>query len=305
MTSRTLTASVAGPAVLAVDLPHGRIETITESGRRFAEVTVTATGDDPELAAAVRDARIEFLPDPTRLLVKVPAVSAGRTVTVSDGAVRITQSAGRVATGFQVGGVSFHGGVFDLDEITVNGVPVSELTAGPSGMLMVTARLPAGSGVVASTESADLDVTGCYEGIKFDSTSGSLTGTKPDDHTRYLIAKTGSGAVRVTSAVRGNVSSTSGAVWLGWTSEIQAVTKSGAIQVDRLSGPRADLSTASGAITAHAAEPGEVTAESRSGAVTVTASPHLTSDLLTVSAFSRSGRVRTPHTAAHRTGGAW
>ncbi|MFC4906615.1 DUF4097 family beta strand repeat-containing protein [Actinomadura gamaensis] len=304
MTSRTLTAGQAGPVLLAVDLPHGRITTVTEPGRRFAEVTVTATGDDPALAAAVRDARIEFLPDPARLLVKVPAVSTGRTVPVPDGSVRITQSAGRVATGFQVGGVSFHGEVFDLTEITVNGVPVSELTAGPSGMLTVTARLPAGSGAVASTESADLDVTGCYEGIKFDSTSGSLTGTKPDDHTRYLIAKTVSGAVRVTSAVRGNVSSTSGAVWLGWASEIQAVTKSGAIQMDALNGPRADLTTVSGAITAHAAEPGEVTAESRSGAVTVTAAPHLTPDALTVTAHSRTGRVRTPH-SARRAGGAW
>ena len=52
MTTRTLTAERPGPVALSVDLPAGDIRVVTDPSRTFAEVTVTAHGDDP---AEVRD----------------------------------------------------------------------------------------------------------------------------------------------------------------------------------------------------------------------------------------------------------
>ncbi|WP_026412353.1 DUF4097 family beta strand repeat-containing protein [Actinomadura oligospora] len=292
MTFRSLSAPKSGPVYLSVDLPIGSVEVISEPGRTVAEVTVTATGTSPALAEAVQDATLVWDSERDTLFLRVlDAASGSQTVIQTNGSVHVGR--GTVVT--QIGRVN---GTLDFggDDITINGVSVGGTTVigGDAGDLRVTARVPELSSVVVKTRAADLDASGLYEGIKFESTSGHLRAGR----TRHLIAETVSGSVRADVAEHANVRSTSGRVRVGRTADIRAKSVSGDIDVHAFHSAGttgvASLTATSGDVTVTATGPGTVEAESVSGDVEVIAGPDCDVDALRVDARSRVGRVRTP-----------
>ncbi|MFG1997701.1 DUF4097 family beta strand repeat-containing protein [Spirillospora sp. NPDC048911] len=293
MTTRTLIAERPGPVLVVIDLPAGAITVTAEPERRTAEMTITARGDDPAVADAVRRAVLRWNTNYGRgggaLLAAVPEVRGGgvQTTVRNHGGTVITQITGSIPAGASVtgavigadGAITIGGGKVVIDGVTVVG-----------GDIEITARVPEGSHLAVRTRSADLAAHGEYASVDFVSVSGGLA----LGGTVRLTAETTSGDVRA-AAVDGpaEVRSVSGDIRIDRADDVQARTTSGAIALPDTGGLIA-TATVSGDITVHATEGGTVGARSVSGDVTVTAAPAALAEGLTVRADSRSGTVTTP-----------
>ncbi|CNF01977.1 Uncharacterised protein [Mycobacterium tuberculosis] len=300
MTSRTLTAPRPGPVALSVDLPAGDIRVITDPARTLAEVTVTAHGDDPAVHNAVRGAVLRWYEPAGNLTVRVNPPAGGVTVVggtqtvIGNRASTVVQSYGDIPAGVTVTGTVISGdGIVNIGggSVTVNGVEITGrggVVAG--GRVQVTALVPEGTSVTASTRSASLECAGELAEVDFTSTSGDLTA----GGIGALRAKTTSGDVHA-AVVDGiaAVASVSGDIYLGRADDVAASTTSGDVTVNDFAG-RAEVASVSGDVRVRAAEGGIITARSVSGDVTVTATGTALAEGLTVNATSRAGRVTTP-----------
>lgn len=297
-TNRTLTAARPGPVTLSVDLPAGDIKVVTHPSRTLAEVTVTAVGDDPTLADAVRDALLRWEDSTGTLTVRVRPPADGVTIVggtqtvIGNHASTIVQSFGDIPAGVTVTGAVINSdGIVNIGSgrIVVNGMEITGDTAA-GGRVEITAHLPEGSTVAALTRSAPLTCSGELAEIDFTSTSGALSA----GGVGALRAKTTSGDI-VAAVVDGAAvaRSVSGDVHLSRADDVYASSTSGDVTVNDFAG-RADLASVSGDVRVRAAEGGTIRARSVSGDVIVTATATALAEGLTVNATSRTGRVTTP-----------
>ncbi|CNE52480.1 Uncharacterised protein [Mycobacterium tuberculosis] len=272
MTTRILTAPRPGPVALSVDLPAGDIRVITDPSRTLAEVTVTAHGDDVAVHDAVRDAVLRWHEGTGNLTVRVNPPAGGTGTVIGNHAV--------------ISGIVNVGG-----RVTVNGVEITGCGAMVvGGHVRITALVPEGTSVTASTRSASLECAGEFAEVDFTSTSGDLTA----GGVGALRVKTTSGDVSA-AVVDGAAAaaSVSGDIYLGRTDDVTASTTSGDVTVNDFAG-RAEVASVSGDVRVRAAEGGAITARSVSGNVTVTATGAALAEGLTVNATSQTGRVTTP-----------
>ncbi|KAA5829564.1 DUF4097 domain-containing protein [Saccharopolyspora hirsuta] len=172
------------------------------------------------------------------------------------------------------------------DAVIVNG---QVLTGTPvmCGGVKVTARLPLGSEVWATTVSADVDVQGWADYVRFSSTSGDLHVDGATD----VRVRTVSGAVDAEALTTLDFNTTSGSVTVGRAWSVEGRTISGDIAIDRLTGEFALLRSESGTLRLHAVGDCRVTAVTVSGDIAITAPEAARVDARTRSV---SGRVRTP-----------
>lgn len=248
------------PVEFRLDIGPGLVDVVAED-RTDATVTLAPerTGDD---VAADLINRATHTADGDRFSVTVPRPSgkaANSGVAYTSGGVTVIQ-AGRFVSGTLTG-------------VTITGdgnVYVGGMVAGMSsgGSVQATVRVPLGSRVNISTDTADIHTAGPLTALTGESVSGDVVhiGTVDD-----LDFRTVSGDITAT-ARRAN-----------------ATTTSGDIRVT-LHGSRADLRSVSGDISAHATTDATVTATSVSGDIRVTSTPGVQ---VRTSLRSVSGYVRT------------
>ncbi|WP_067475272.1 DUF4097 family beta strand repeat-containing protein [Actinomadura hibisca] len=291
MTVRTLTTTDTDRLALNLEVPAGTIQVTAEPGRRTAEVRVTALGDDPAVAAAVRDAHLTWDAERGELAVKIPPMQGGATT--------IRQSFGTVTAGATVVGAVISGDLISIGNavgglIIVNGQTVA------GGSIEIDAYVPEGAALTAVTGSASLTATGEYGPVVYKTTSGDLT----VGGARLLNARSTSGDVRA-EVVDGRaiVGSVSGNVRIGRCDHTEVTTTSGDITLADFGG-YAELTSVSGDITAHATEGARITARAVSGDVHITATATALAEGLHTAANSVSGRVTSPTGQTDQTGGA-
>ncbi|MGI8308059.1 DUF4097 family beta strand repeat-containing protein [Saccharopolyspora hattusasensis] len=263
-----------GAMTFELDMAAGQVEILLEDRER-AEILLEPVVAGDEVAAdlisrtrhtsrgSVLDLRIPH-PEPTVL-------GTGSTV--------VHQSFGHVGRGAVVTGV-----------VIVNGQIISgnrsTRTVGGGGV-KVTARLPHGSRLKATTVSAGVVANVHLPTVDFQSTSGGLYVFSTDQ----LRARSISGAVAVDTANAVDAETTSGEVRIGEAHDIRARSISGDLDAGRLIGTHAHLTSTSGDVRLRVAHDAEITARTVSGDILITAYDGVR---VNAHATSVSGRVRTP-----------
>lgn len=214
MTTRTHTATRPGPVTFDVDLTAGRIDIVVED-REHAHITVSTADKDGPSAGSVNDTM--FSERDERLVVRVPNPTGGggvtQHVTSQGGGVTVVQAGGSVygtVIGAVVGDVVHFGG----GGVIVSGGRGAVVVGGSP--IVVEARLPRGSRLVAGTTSADVDTTGPLDGVAVKTMSGDVAirayagpgriKTMSGDITVHAVAESSlratsmSGSIRTTGA---------------------------------------------------------------------------------------------------------
>ncbi|QSY50196.1 MULTISPECIES: DUF4097 family beta strand repeat-containing protein [Streptomyces] len=256
MTEHSFVSQSAGPIVLGVELPVGRVHVQVLDSLTTARVVVRTDDSSGPAADAVRRARSSQ--NGQALAIEVPEVP-GNVITQSFDGNRITQTINTV-----------HGTVTSMT--IIDGRVVA---GGPTGVLGVVSpieirvALPVGSSLAVVSQSADAIVRGSVDQMEFRSVSGDLR----VDVARSLNAKTTSGDVAI-GRVMG---------------PINARSVCGDISVGLYGGPEAELNSTSGDVSVRVAEDstGPVRVSSVSGDIRVVGGRGR------VNARSVSGRVRT------------
>jgi putative adhesin len=288
---RTLTARRSGPVLVAVNLPAGSVNIVSDPDTTTAEVQLRATTDDPALNDAIERAVLRW-DDAGALMVSVPELPAtSHTVVHGRGATTVVQNLGTVSAGTVITGAVISGNVVSTGgRIVVDGVTV----AGPGtvivGTIEVVATVPEGCNIEVRGTAADLTAAGEFDTI----TTRTVSGDVRVDATHTLTATTTSG--HVTAAA------------VDTTATVKTV--SGGIDITAFAGT-ATLNTVSGSIQLGARHAAGITARSVSGNVAVTATDRAIAAGVSVQANSVSGRVTTPTTPqpttrrTGRVGGEW
>ncbi|MFE0131204.1 DUF4097 family beta strand repeat-containing protein [Streptomyces sp. NPDC059037] len=255
MPKRTFVSPSAGPIVLGLSLPVGRVYVDVSEGHPHARVVLHTEDNTGPAADAVSRARSEQ--SGQVLGIEVPEMP-GNVMVQSVSGSRVTQTVGTV-----------HGSVTGVT--IVNGRVVTGSSSGMQTVspIQATVYLPAGSSLGLSTTSADTVVWGDIDRMELRSVSGDLDACDVRD----LTVNSTSGDIRVNRV----------------TEQITVRSVSGDIEVGRYDGRQAQLSATSGDIRvqATAAAFGHLSAHSVSGDVQIAGARHLS-----VSADSVSGRVR-------------
>ncbi|QIZ33936.1 DUF4097 family beta strand repeat-containing protein [Saccharopolyspora sp. ASAGF58] len=263
-----------GAMTFELDMAGGQVEILLEDRER-AEILLEPVVAGDEVAADVIS-RTRHISRGSVLDLRIPHPEP---TVLGTGSTVIHQSFGHVGRGAVVTGV-----------VIVNGQIISgnrsTRTVGGGGV-KVTARLPHGSRLKATTVSANVKVNGFLPSVDFQSTSGDLAVSAVD----RLRARTISGRVIATQSDDVDVDTSSGIVKIGETNTIEVHTLSSDICVDRLHGPQARLTTISGDIDLHVDVDAKVTARAMSGDIRITATRGVR---VTSHATSMSGRIRTP-----------
>ncbi|MFD4659668.1 DUF4097 family beta strand repeat-containing protein [Kitasatospora sp. NPDC058444] len=284
-TTRTITAATTGATTVDLSLlgTGGRVDVQAVPGLATAEITISTTDDTGEAADAVTGADLHW--DPRGALVaRVQGQGTG------GGTTTIITRPGHTITMQGIGTVygSVTGMVIDGD-LTIVGGHGAALVQGPAPVV-VTARVPEGSSVAVTTQSADLTTTGRLTAVAVTTQSGDLRVTTTNTFVDQVTATTQSGGVSVGTASTVSARTMSGDVVLERAVNAEVHTMSGDIRANWL-GAGADLQTMSGDIRARAANPAAVTAGSMSGDVTVTASPDAPAGGPDAHATSMTGQV--------------
>lgn len=272
MTTRTLTATRPGPITIDAHLlNHAGTITVRATPRcTRATITIRTPEHTGPAADAIRTATLRQ--DGHTLLVRVLGQAGTTIVNGSQRGVTIIQNAG-IVTG-TLTGLRVDGDTITAGDIHINGtraVAGDTLLAQPAP-ITIEALLPEHSSVTARTNSADINV----DGPMMDTTLASDSGDLWVGQGFNTYAKTKSGAIV-----------------LGRTAVAEAETRSGDITIRSACGTNL-VSSRSGDIKAHAIDECSITADSRSGDITVTATPAAIASGLTVRTSTTSGRVRTP-----------
>ncbi|MFF2819642.1 DUF4097 family beta strand repeat-containing protein [Kitasatospora cineracea] len=272
-TVQTASTVEAGPAVLDLTQPIGRITITVDPAATQASVTVRTTAESGPVADAVRGTRIERsgrcltvrVPEIPGLVVSGNTVISGGSVTLGDGNSVFNFRGG-------MSGVTFAGS----GRIVVNGVDVTQAVRDGGGQdtaaeIETTVTLPADSEVRLSTHSAATTVSGHLACLDYGGTSGNLIADQVGDLTLDLT----SGSTRINRV----------------TDRLDVVMTSGNLALAAYEGSSARVKLTSGnaSIRATPASRGRFAVSLTSGNVTITGARHLdvnrrvTSGCLTVS----------------------
>jgi putative adhesin len=257
---RTFTHTTTVPLTFRLDIGPGLVEIVAED-RTDAVVTLAPEYISDELATRLIN-RATTVRDDGLFSVTVPrpvGPTGTRTIVQADG-VSVVQSA-RIVTGTLTGlTITGDGNIY------VSGGSV--VSTGRGGNVRATVRVPSGSRVNVTTDTADLRATGPLTALAAKSVSGEVTHVGTVDH---LDVTTVSGGIHAAGR------------------RVQAATTSGDMRI-ALDGPHAELRSVSGAISVHATTDATVTARSVSGDIRVTSDP---ATRVTTALRSVSGDVRT------------
>ncbi|MBL1086798.1 DUF4097 family beta strand repeat protein [Streptomyces actinomycinicus] len=279
MTEKTFTASAALPAVADITSHVGQVIVTVNPQLTTAQVKVHTADAEGPLADAVNNTTIteQNVGRESRLRISVPKVDggiSGASTVVQVGGSRFSFNGGIVNTGSMTG-VTMSGGDIWVggQKIVSGGRVVAEQGAVVSGSgvgtITVEVQLPSYSSVDLTTTSADLNIAGALNELRFHTVSGDVNAQ----------------GVRVLS---GNT--TSGDIAARYVSESLSVSSvSGDIEVESYSGTSFSANTVSGDIelAATLSATGAVNVSSVSGDVTTRGAGHLDLRPSTV-----SGRVR-------------
>lgn len=278
MTTRTITATTAGPITIDVGLlGHAGIITVrADADCEVATLTITTADMTGPAAAAVRAADLR-------------QASSGLVASVrgQGGNGRTTTARGRGVTVVQGSSVVTGSGGTVLGDVHVDGGHASVAQGAP---ITIDATVPTSTSVRALTNSADIRLDGSLLNVHAVSDSGSVDVT---GHAARVTAKGASGDVSVEWASLIDVSTMSGRVRVGTGDVVTANTMSGGITVRALCA-RAQLAAMSGDVRVHVVTGADITATSMSGDVTVTATKSALADGLDIRAQSMTGRTSTP-----------
>jgi hypothetical protein len=225
MTTRTVRAEQPGPAHIRTNLAALDLTVIAEPGRSHAELTISTRDEDGPSAEAVTDAT----------LTATGSTLEARLTQHGAGATTIVQT-GRGRGGVSFSSINIGGGIIVAGSgtIMVNGRVIN---AGGSGAtvisggspITVTAHVPEGSSVSASSISGDVETRGRLSDVTANSTSGDVT---IETATR-VRARTVSGDITIDELTdTADLDSTSGDVTVhgGPTARAQARTVSGDVR---------------------------------------------------------------------------
>lgn len=266
MTTRKLAAETPGPVTLDVTLNGfaGVINITTDPDCDHATLTIHTNDEEGPAAEAVRAAALRH---PANGLYASVQGKGGNSTTVISGSsgTTVVQSYGTI-TG-NVTGMVISGG-----DVVVNGVRISGGSTTLTSPIEITAVVPAGSRLVAASQSAEITATGSLD---------------------RATASSQSGDVRIDQAATIHAKTQSGDILLGKTDVVESTTMSGDITIADFAGTAA-LKTMSGDIRVHATAGGDLNVRTMSGDITVTATHEAIADNLNVQPSSMSGRVHVP-----------
>ncbi|GAA2264699.1 hypothetical protein GCM10010232_66060 [Streptomyces amakusaensis] len=301
MPTRTLTAQQPGPVLIdARLLGAGGVVTVrTDPTRTEAEITVHTADDTGEFADAVRDADLHW---DSRGVLTAHVQGNGDGGGMSGSGVFIT--------GDNYGGVvqSVQNNYGSIVMVSGRDLNISSgqsrfqyrdtlSTIRGGSPITITAVVPEGSSVTASTHSADVTAEGTFAEISASTKSGDL---RAPGQSERVTARTQSGDIDVENSPTITARTISGDVRLGRTDLAEATTVSGDVTI-RDFGGTAQLKSTSGDIRIHATAGGDITAKTVSGDITVTGTEQAVTDDLDVHANSMTGEVRIPR-SRHNTG---
>ncbi|MFI6658103.1 DUF4097 family beta strand repeat-containing protein [Streptomyces sp. NPDC050523] len=278
MTEKTFTASAALPTTAYITSHVGQVTVTVNPNLKTAQVKVHTADTEGPLADAVSNTDItEYgAGHETHVNINVPKINGGNfgSTVVQVGGNRFSFNGGVVNTGTMTGVTISNGDVWmGGRQVVANGRVVAEqgavVSGGGHGTITVEVQLPADSSVDLQTTSADLNITGGVNHLRFHTVSGDINAQ----------------GVRKLS---GN--STSGDVIVRHVNESVAVSSvSGDIEIEAYSGNSFSANSVSGdlELTATPHATGSVNVSSVSGDVTTRGAGHLAVRPSTV-----SGRVR-------------
>ncbi|MEW1551301.1 DUF4097 family beta strand repeat-containing protein [Streptomyces tsukubensis] len=260
MTIRKITADHTGPLTIDASLlgHGGRITVRAEADCVRALVTISTAEEEGAAADLVRAARLHQSAD----RLSITANGEDSPITRSHHTITVIKRSGAVY------------GITASGDVWVNGARVTAgaVAAGGAAPIEITAVVPPGSKVIASTQSAGIATTGPLAEV---------------------WARTQSGDLRVDEAEEVTASTQSGDADLGRTGTADVRTMSGDIRI-RNTGENTRLKTMSGDIRVQAASAGDINARTMSGDIDITASPAALAAGLNIEARSMSGRIDTP-----------
>lgn len=301
MTIRKIAAETTGPVTIdaALNGHGGMISVRVDETCDRATLTIATPNEDGPAAEAVRTAVLHQ--SATGLYASVvgkSGASSGATTTVvtgGRGGTTVIQHAGTVHG--ELIGMNFNGGIVGgnlvAGDTIVNGGRISVAVDAP---IEIVATVPPGSSVIGHTQSADIEAVGTFATVGAFTQSGAV---RVDTATK-VTASTQSGAVRVAKADEINAKTMSGGIYLNITDLVDANTMSGAITIRDFAGT-ARLKTMSGAIQVHATSGGDLSANTMSGDIDVTATETALANHLDIRPRSMTGQVRIPSPQASRT----
>ncbi|MFF7764246.1 DUF4097 family beta strand repeat-containing protein [Streptomyces griseorubiginosus] len=278
MTEKTFTATLDLPTVAYITSHLGEVTVTVNPNLKTAQVKVHTADTEGPLADAVNSTTISErnAGHETHLNIDVPKVNGGSggTNVVQVGRSRFSFSGGVVNTGTMTGVTISDGDIWMGGRQIVSGGRVvaeqgSVVSGSGFGTITVELQLPANSSVDLQTTSADLTTTGDLNSLSFHTVSGDIDARS----VRTLSGNTTSGDIDVQRlAVSANISSISGD-----------------IEIESYSGNSFSANTVSGdlELTATPHATGSVNVSSVSGDVTTRGAGHLNVRPNTV-----SGRIR-------------
>lgn len=296
-TTRTITAPVSGPTTVDLALLGltGEITVSADPECSTARIEIDTSEDTGEVAAAVTAADLRW--DQRGALVAhaqghdtgdigtttFVRTARGNTVTQSFGTIR-----GRVV-GMVIGDV--HG------DLNISGNRIGRAQAvvdTPAPVFArITVRVPAGSTVIARTQTADFHTSGALATVAATTESGDITVSTEGVAIDQVTASTQSGTITVGIASTVTADTMTGGVDIDRAVTVAAKTMTGSIHIRELL-HLADLSSMTGDLHAHVNNGGaRLSANTLSGNVRITAEPHAAADL-DARATSLNGHVTTP-----------
>jgi hypothetical protein len=176
-TTRTIRAEQPGPVLVKSKTQSLDLNVIVEPGREYGEIIITTSDDKGPSADIVKTARLHA--SGNQISIEVDESAGGVTVVQTGRGGFSSISVGRnygVVAGSVVGGMVMSGGrmVVGNGVTIVNGRVVSgNATVIEAGSpVTVTAYVPAGSSISASSQSGDVETSGRLAQVAFSAQSG-------------------------------------------------------------------------------------------------------------------------------------
>lgn len=271
---RSFTCPYVGPMTCNLQVPFGEITVIAGESTLQAEVAIEPAHEDDHVAADLIDKATSTAQDgELRLLVPKPQ----RTDHYGHSPLRPGAHARAGAVVMGAGNVTVVNG-----QVITDGAAIED-----GGAVRVTARVPKGSTLLASTTSAGVNVEGEMTRVTFRSTAGSLDLEQAERATVHTL----SGGLTATALGTLTAQTTSGNVLVEQLGELSAHTVSGDVDVAALNGKRAQVNSTSGDVSVRIAGSANISAHTVSGDIRITAEPGVRAS---ADAASVSGRVLLP-----------
>jgi hypothetical protein len=168
MTTRTVRAEHPGPARIRTNLATLDLTVIAEPGRTHAELTISTRDEDGPSAEAVNDATLTV--HGTTLEARLTQRGAGATTIIQTGRGGASFSSINIGGGIVVAG----GGSVMINGRVINAGGGGTTIINGGSPITVTARVPEGGSVSASSISGDVETRGRLADVDASSTSGDV-----------------------------------------------------------------------------------------------------------------------------------